>query len=138
MQTRSQGPPSFGEQIQQEEYDPLGNLTWKGTVYDIPNWGQNKAYDVVIKLLSRGNKSPGSFKDSFAKYALEVEKDRRSYQTDDNKGFITKAVEILQDELNNDEPSIAMAMKHIIDKNKDILSGFGKIFRSQYADYLKK
>ena len=26
MQTRSQGPPSFGEKIQQEVYDPLGNL----------------------------------------------------------------------------------------------------------------
>ena len=29
MQTRSQGPPSFGEKIQQEVYDPLGNLISK-------------------------------------------------------------------------------------------------------------
>ena len=26
MQTRSQGPPSFGEKTQQEVYDPIGNL----------------------------------------------------------------------------------------------------------------
>ena len=60
MQTRSQGPSSFGEKIQQEEYDPLGNLTWKGTVYDIANWGNFKAYDVILKLISPGNKSTGS------------------------------------------------------------------------------
>ena len=34
MQTRSQSLPSFGEQIQQEIYDPLGNLISKRTGYD--------------------------------------------------------------------------------------------------------
>ena len=138
MQTRSQGPPSFGEKIHQEVYDPLGNLTWKGTVYDIPNWGQNKAYDVVIKLISPGNKSLGSFKDSFAKYAREVENDRRIYQTKDNKGYITKAVEILEKELNNDKPSIALAMKYIIEKNPSVYKGFQDVYKNKYTDYLKK
>ena len=54
MQTRSQGPPSFGEQIQQEVYDPLGNLISKRTGYIIPNMGEYGAYDVVVNLLSKG------------------------------------------------------------------------------------
>ena len=52
MQTRSQGPPSYGEKFHQEEYDPFGNLTWKGNIYEIPNLGQYKAYDVILKLIS--------------------------------------------------------------------------------------
>ena len=47
MQTRSQGPPSFGEKIQQEVYNPLGNLISKRTGYTIPNMGEYGAYDVV-------------------------------------------------------------------------------------------
>ena len=53
-------------------------------------------------------------------------------------GFITKAVEILEKELNNDKPCIAMIMKYIIDKNPKILASFGKIYNSQYGQYLKK
>ena len=47
MQTRSQGPPSFGEKIQQEVFDPYGNLISKGTIYDIPNVGKLNARQVV-------------------------------------------------------------------------------------------
>ena len=138
MQTRSKGSPNVEEKFQQEEYDPLGNLMWKGTVYDVANWGNYKAYDVILNLISYGNKSPGSFKYSFVKYAREKENDRRSYDTTDNKGYITKAVEILEDELNNDKPSIALTMKYIIDKNPNILKGFKNIYTTRYAEYLKK
>ena len=59
MQTRSQGPPSFGEQIQQEVYDPLGNLISKRTGYTIPNMGEYGAYDVVVNLI---HKATGTIK----------------------------------------------------------------------------
>ena len=52
-QTRSQGPPSYGEKFHQEEYDPLGNLTWKGNIYSMPGVGDYTTYEVVINLLSK-------------------------------------------------------------------------------------
>ena len=78
MQTRSQGPVSFGEQIQQEIFDPQGNLTWKGSVYKIPNMRDYGAYEVVVNLLSKGTGDNKIFKTNFVNYAKEVEKDLRS------------------------------------------------------------
>ena len=98
MQTRSQGPPSFGEKIQQEVCDPLGNLTWKGSVYKIPNMGEFKAYDVVVNLLLKASGDNKIFKNNFMNYAREVEKDSINYNTKDNKGFIQKAIKILENE----------------------------------------
>ena len=135
MQTRSQGPPSFGEQIHQEVYDPLGNLTWKGSVYKIPNMGEYGAYDAVVNLIHKATGDNKKFKNNFVNYAQEVEGDKRTF---DNNGYIKKAVEILEKELNNDKPSIALAMKHIIEKNPRALVGFGKTYTNQYAHYLKK
>ena len=88
----------MGEKIHQELYDPLGNLTWKGSVYKIPNMGDYRAYDVVVNLLSKGTGDNKTFKTNFINYAREVEKDLRSYDTKDNKRYITKAVEILEEE----------------------------------------
>ena len=65
----------------------------------------------------------------------------RSYDTKDNKEYIeyiTKVVEILENELNNDKPSIALAMKYIIEKNPRALVGFEKTYTNQYAHHLKK
>ena len=138
MQTRSQGPPSFGEQIQQEIYDPVGNLISKRTGYTIPNMGEYGAYDVVVNLISYNTGNNAKFKDNFVNYAREVEKDLRSYATKDNMGFITKAVEILKNELKNDNHSIALAMNYIIEKNPKVLVGFKGIYENQYAQYLKK
>ena len=91
-----------------------------------------------MKLISPGNKSTRSFKDNFVKYAREKENDQRSYETKDNRGFITKAVEILEDELNNDKPSIVLAMNYIIHKNPDIIKGFKNIYTARNVPYLKK
>jgi len=90
MQTRSQGPPSFGEKIQQKVYDPLGNLISKRTGYNIPNMGEYGAYDVVVNLLSKATGNNKTFKNNFVNNAQEVEKDLRSYVTDDNMGNIKK------------------------------------------------
>ena len=61
IQTRSQGPPSFGEKFQQEVYDPLGNLTWKGSIYTIPNMGDYKAYHVVVNLIHKASGNNKNF-----------------------------------------------------------------------------
>ena len=87
MQTRSQGPPSFGEQIHQEVYDPLGNLTWKGSVYKIPNMGEYGAYDVVVNLIHKATGDNKKFKNNFVNYAQEVEGDKRAF---DNNGYIKR------------------------------------------------
>ena len=72
MQTRSQGPPSFGEKIQQEVYDPLGTLISKRTGYTIPNTGEYGAYDVVVNLISKATRNNKNFKNNFVNYAREV------------------------------------------------------------------
>ena len=97
MQTRSQGPPSFGEQIQQEIYDPLGNLPSKRTGYVITNMGEYGAYDVVVNLINYYTGKYKTFKDNFVTYAQEKENDKRTYNND---GYVAKAVEILEKELN--------------------------------------
>ena len=53
-------------------------------------------------------------------------------------GYITKAIEILGNELNDDNRAIAIAMDHIIKNNPKVLEGFKKIYTNQYAQYLKK
>ena len=67
-----------------------------------------------------------------------MEKDLRSYDTKDNKGYITKAVEILGNELNNDNQAIAIAMDHIIKNNPNVFKGFKDVFNNTYAQHLKK
>ena len=124
MQTRSQGPPSFGEQIQKEVYDPLGNLISKRTGYTIPNMGEYGAYDVVVNLIHKATGNNKDFKNNFVNYAQEVEGDKRIF---DNNGYIKKAIEILEKELNNDKPGIALAMKYIIENNPKALVGFNNI-----------
>ena len=62
----------------------------------------------------------------------------RSYDTKDNKRYVTKAVEILEEELNNDKPSIALAMKYIIEENPSVFKGFKDVYNDKYAQYLKK
>ena len=138
MQTRSKGTPNYGEKLIQEEYDPLGNLTWKGYVYKIPNMGEYNAYDVVVNLLQKATGNNKIFKTNFVNYAQQVEKDLRIYTTDDNMGYITKAVDILKNELNKYNRAIAIAIKHIIEKNPKVLAGFKKIYEKQYAQHLKK
>ena len=82
MQTRSQGPPSFGEQIQQEVYDPLGNLISKRTGYTIPNMGEYGAYDIVVNLLQKAPGNNKIFKINFDNYAREVEGGKRTFDRD--------------------------------------------------------
>ena len=100
--------------------------------------GEYGAYDVVVNLLSKATGNNKDFKSNFVNYAREVENDLRSYATKDNMGFITKAVEILKNELKNDNHSIALAMNYIIKKNPKVLAGFKGIYENQYAQYLKK
>ena len=128
----------MGEKIQQEVYDPLGNLISKRTGFNIPNMGEYGAYDVVVNLLHKASGDNKIFKMNFVNYAREVEKDLRSYATDDNMGYITKAVDILKNELNNDNRAIAIAMNHIIENNPKVFAGFKKIYEKQYVNYLKK
>ena len=59
----------------------------------------------------------------------EAEDDKRTFNND---GYVDKAVEILEKELNNDKPSIALAMKHIIKNNPKVLERFKKIYTDQY------
>ena len=125
----------MGEKVHQEVYDPLGNLTWKGSVYKIPNMGEYGAYDVVVNLLSKATGNNKIFKNNFVNYGQEVEGDHRTY---DINGYIKKAVEILEKELNNDNHSIALAMKYIIEKNPKALIGFQNLYKDRYAQYLKK
>ena len=71
------------------------------------------------------------------KYAKGVEGDRINYETKDNKGYVTKAMEILGEELNNDNRSIAIAMKYIIKKNPNVYKDFKNIYINQYDKYLE-
>ena len=41
-------------------------------------------------------------------------------------------------ELNNDNHSVAMAMKYIIEKNPKVFANFKRIYENQYANFLKK
>ena len=113
----------------------LETQSQKRTGYKIPRLGEQGAYDVVVNLIKHYTGKNKTFKDNFVEYAQKEENDKRTYNNDT---FITKAVEILEKELNNDKPSIAMAMKYIIEKNLNTLVGFKNIYNSQYAWYLKK
>ena len=100
--------------------------------------GEYGAYDVVVNLLQKASGDNKIFKMNFVNYAREVEKDLRSYATDDNMGYITKAVDILKNELNNDNHSMTMAMKYIIEKNPKVFAKFKQIYDNRYVVYLKK
>jgi len=131
MQTRSQGPVSFGEKIQQEVFNPYGNLISKGTIYDIPNVGKYNARQVVENLIKSKKESVmvTSFKNNFEKYAEHVG-DKRTYN---NKWYATKALEILQEELNNDNATIAYVMSDLIQRNPNTLADFKELYKKHYA-----
>ena len=92
-------------------------------------WGITEPIDVVVKLIQKASGDNKTFKTNFINYVKDVEKDLRSYDTKDNKRYITKAVEILEEELNNDKPSIALAMKYIIEENPSVFKGFKDVYK---------
>ena len=132
MQTRSQGPPSFGEQIQQEVYDPYGNLISKGSIYDIPNVGKYNARQVIENLIKpkTGSVIVTSFKTNFENYASNAG-DKRTYN---NKWYATKALEILQEELNNDNATIAYVMNDLLERIPGALADFRDLYKKYYAN----
>ena len=133
MQTRSKGPVSFGEKTQQEVFDPYGNLISKGTIYDIPNLGKLNARQVVENLIKskKGSVIVASFKNNFENYASNAG-DKRNY---DNKWYATKALEILQEELNNDNATIAYVMSDLIQRIPSTLADFKELYNKYYADH---
>ena len=113
----------------------IGNNQICTTGYTIPNMGEYGAYDIVVNLLQKAPGNNKIFKINFDNYAREVEGNKRTF---DINGYIKKAVEILENELNNDKPTIAMAMKYIIEENPSVFKGFQNLYKDQYAQYLKK
>ena len=132
MQTRSQGPVAYGEKIQEEVFDPYGNLVSKGSIYEIPNVGKYNARQVVENLIrpKKGSVIVTSFKDNFENYASNAG-DKRVYN---NKWYATKALEILQEELNNDNATIAYVMNDLLERIPGALADFRDLYKKYYAN----
>ena len=131
MQTRSKGPVSFGEKTQQEVFDPYGNLISRGTIYDIPNLGKYNARQVVEYLIKSKKDSVmvTSFKTNFEEYANHAG-DKRTYN---NKWYATKALEVLREELNNDNATIAYVMNDLLERIPGALADFRELYKKYYA-----
>ena len=132
MQTRSKGPVSFGEKIQQGVFDLYGNLISKGTIYDIENMGKYNGRQVVENLIKpkKGSVMVPVFKTNFKEYAKQAG-DKRIYN---NKWYAVKALEILQEELNNDNATIAYVMKDLLERIPNALADFKELYNKHYAN----
>ena len=71
-----------------------------------------------------------SFKNNFEEYARNAG-DKRTYN---NKWYATKALEILQEELNNDNATIAYVMSDLIQRNPNTLAHFRDLYKKHYAN----
>ena len=69
-----------------------------------------------------------SFKDNFEEYARNG--DKRTYN---NKWYATKALEILQEELNNDNATISYVMSDLIQRIPSALTDFKNLYNKHYA-----
>ena len=69
------------------------------------------------------------FKTNFEEYAKQAG-DKRIYNT---KWYAVKALEILQEELNNDNATIAYVMKDLIQRIPSTLADFKELYNKHYA-----
>ena len=71
-----------------------------------------------------------SFKNNFENYARDAG-DKRTFN---NKWFPNKALEILQEELNNDNATIAFVMRDLLNNNSSTLADFKNLDNKYYAN----
>ena len=69
---------------------------------------------------------------------MEDQKKKKDKYTYDNKGYVNKVIDILEEEIKGKE-EIAKAMGYIIKRNgKKMFVEFEKSFMKDYAHYLKE
>ena len=71
-----------------------------------------------------------SFKNNFENYARDAG-DKRTFN---NKWYANKALEILQEELNNDNATIAFVMRDLLNNNSSALADFKDLYNKYYAN----
>ena len=136
MQTRSQGPVSFGEEIRREIVDEHGNIIWKGTEHVLAGKQYTSAEYVFNLIKPAKTKEISNFK---AAYQL-ADKHKRTFNSTDI--FVKDAINILNKELGGDKYKVAIFMDSLIKSANandiKIIKLFETKFTSDYAWYLKK
>ena len=93
--------------------------------------GKLNARQVVENLIKskKGSVIVSSFKNNFEDFARS-QGDKRTYN---NKWYAIKALEILQEELNNDNATIAFVMSDLLKNIPSALADFKDLYNKHYA-----
>ena len=131
--TRSQGPAIIGEEIVHQVLNEQGSIIWEGKTFKLAG----KDYTVPQYALSlikhnRTNEIK-NFKNAFA----ENQRNAGDRSTYDDKRFVSKAIEILEETANQNKEIVAIVMRRFLDvEEKDISAEFKRRYTKDYEKYL--
>ena len=119
--TRSQGPAIIGQEINEK-----GGIIWEGKLFKL--LGKN-----TLNLIKHNRSNEiKNFKNAFIKDRHNA-RDKSSY---DDKKFVTKAIEILEETSNHHNVIVAIVMRRLLDAEGDrICAKFRKRYIKNYDRY---
>ena len=133
MVTRSQGPAIIGEEIVHQVLNEKGAIIWQGKPFKLAG-KEYTAHQYALNLIKHNRTNEvKNFKNAFIEN-LRNSGDKSSY---DDKRFVGKAIEILEETANQNKEVVAIVMRRFIDVERDKINAeFKRRYAKDYEKYI--
>ena len=133
--TRSQGPAIIGEEIIHQVLDDKGSIAWQGKTFKLAG-KEYSAPQYALNLIKHNRSNEvKNFKNAFIENLRNVG-DKSTY---DDKRFVNKAIELLEETANQNKEIVAIVMRTFLDIEGDKINAeFKRRYAKDYEKYLPK
>ena len=131
--TRSQGSAVIGEEIVHQVLNEQGSIIWEGKTYKLAGKDYTAPQYALNLIKHNRTNEIKNFKNAFA----ENQRNAGDRSTYDDKRFVSKAIEILEETANHNKEIVAIVMRRFLDvEEKNISAEFKKRYTKDYERYL--
>ena len=131
--TRSQGPAIIGEEIVHQVLNEQGSIIWEGKTFKLAGRDYTAPQYALNLIKHNRTNEIKNFKNAFA----ENQRNAGDRSTYDDKKFVSKAIEILEETANQNKEIVAIVMRRFLDvEEKNISAEFKKRYTKDYERYL--
>ena len=131
--TRSQGPAIIGEEIVHQVLNEQGSIIWQGKTFKLAGKDYTAPQYALNLIKHNRTNEIKNFKNAFA----ESQRNAGDRSTYDDKRFVTRAIEILEETANQNKEIVAIVMRRFLDvEEKNISAEFKRRYTKDYEKYL--
>ena len=131
--TRSQGPATIGEETVHQVLNEQGSIIWQGKTFKLAGKDYTAPQYALNLIKHNRTNEIKNFKNAFAENQRNSG-DRSIY---DDKRFVTRAIEILEETANQNKEIVAIVMRRFLDvEEKNISAEFKRRYAKDYERYL--